>query len=245
MNERIVCLDIGDARIGVAVSDPTRTIATPVEVIKSIGWGPDILKIRSICDRYDTRKILSGLPLNMDGSEGFQAGKVRAFCRQLENAGFEVEFQDERLTTVTAEESLIAGNVSRTDRRQLVDKVAAAVILQQWLETQNLKEEKKVAEEQNNEMMNPDDEQYALAEGDVIEMLDENGETIRFTFVDALEYEGNTYLALTDEEEEDAVFFLRIDQDEDGSDVYTAPEEELEDRLFEQFLKQREQDEQE
>ena len=245
MNERIVCLDIGDARIGVAVSDPTRTIATPVEVIRSIGWGPDILKIRSICDRYDTRKILSGLPLNMDGSEGFQAGKVRAFCRQLENAGFEVEFQDERLTTVTAEESLIAGNVSRTDRRQLVDKVAAAVILQQWLETQNLKEEKKVAEEQNNEMMNPDDEQYALAEGDVIEMLDENGETIRFTFVDALEYEGNTYLALTDEEEEDAVFFLRIDQDEDGSDVYTAPEEELEDRLFEQFLKQREQDEQE
>ena len=245
MNERIVCLDIGDARIGVAVSDPTRTIATPVEVIRSIGWGPDILKIRSICDRYDTRKILSGLPLNMDGSEGFQAGKVRAFCRQLENAGFEVEFQDERLTTVTAEESLIAGNVSRTDRRQLVDKVAAAVILQQWLETQNLKEEKKVAEEQNNEMMNPDDEQYALAEGDVIEMLDENGETIRFTFVDALEYEGNTYLALTDEEEEDAVYFLRIDQDEDGSDVYTAPEEELEDRLFEQFLKQREQDEQE
>ncbi len=245
MNERIVCLDIGDARIGVAVSDPTRTIATPVEVIRSIGWGPDILKIRSICDRYDTRKILSGLPLNMDGSEGFQAGKVRAFCRQLENAGFEVEFQDERLTTVTAEESLIAGNVSRTDRRQLVDKVAAAVILQQWLETQNLKEEKKVAEEKNNEMMNPDDEQYALAEGDVIEMLDENGETIRFTFVDALEYEGNTYLALTDEEEEDAVFFLRIDQDEDGSDVYTAPEEELEDRLFEQFLKQREQDEQE
>lgn len=96
--------------------------------------------------------------------------------------------------------------------------------------------------EPNDEMMSPEDEQNALAEGDIIEMLDENGETIRFTFVDALEFEGSTYLALTEPEEDDAVFFLRIDTDEDGSDVYTAPEEELEDRLFEQFLKQREQD---
>ena len=246
MNERILCLDIGDARIGVAVSDLTRTIATPVEVIKSVGWGPDIQKIQAICDRYDTRKILSGLPLNMDGTEGFQAGKVRAFCRQLESAGFDVEFQDERLTTVTAEESLIAGNIGRTERKHLVDKVAAAIILQQWLETQNLmKEEKTMSDEQSNEMMNPDDEQYVLSEGDIIEMLDENGQTICFHFVDALEYEGNTYLALTDEEEDDAVFFLRIDREEDGSDVYTAPEEELEDKLFEQFLKQREQDEKE
>ena len=99
-----------------------------------------------------------------------------------------------------------------------------------------------MADERNEEMINPDDEQYVLSEGDIVEMLDENGKTIQFTFVDALEFEGNTYLALTEPEEDDAVFFLRIDQDEDGSDVYTAPEEELEDRLFEQFLKQREQD---
>ena len=80
MNERIVCLDIGDVRIGVAVSDPSGTIASPVEVIRRVGWGPDILKIKSICDRFETDRILSGLPLNMDGSEGFQAQKVRDFC---------------------------------------------------------------------------------------------------------------------------------------------------------------------
>ena len=140
MNERIVCLDIGDVRIGVAVSDPTWTIATPVEVIRRVGWGPDTKKIRAICERYDTGLILSGLPLNMDGTEGFQARKVRDFCAQLEKAGLKVVYQDERLSTDSAEEALIEGGVSRGGRRQVVDKVAASVILQQWLEAQKNKE---------------------------------------------------------------------------------------------------------
>lgn len=135
MNERIVCLDIGDVRIGVAVSDPTGTIASPVEVIRRVGWGPDTQKIRAICDRYQTDRILSGLPLNMDGTEGFQAQKVRSFCEQLEKAGLRVIFQDERLSTVSAEEVLIEGGISRSGRKQVVDKVAASVILQQWLQT--------------------------------------------------------------------------------------------------------------
>ena len=134
MNERIVCLDIGDVRIGVAVSDPSCTIASPVEVIRRIGWGPDVRKIKEICERYGTNRILSGLPLNMDGTEGFQTQKVRDFCRQLEIAGLNVAFQDERLSTVTAENALIEGGMSRGGRKQNVDKVAAAVILQQWLE---------------------------------------------------------------------------------------------------------------
>lgn len=136
MNERIVCLDIGDVRIGVAVSDPTRTIAAPVEVIHRVGWGPDTRKIAAICERYDTKQILSGLPLNMDGTEGFQAQKVRAFCEQLENAGLQVLFQDERLSTVTAEDALLEGGVSRAGRKQAVDKIAASIILQQWLAEQ-------------------------------------------------------------------------------------------------------------
>lgn len=141
MNERIVCLDIGDVRIGVAVSDPTRTIAAPVEVIRRVGWGPDTRKIAAICERYDTNQILSGLPRNMDGTEGFQARKVRAFCEQLEKVGLQVLFQDERLSTVTAEDALLEGGVSRAGRKQAVDKIAASIILQQWLAEQ--KESKK------------------------------------------------------------------------------------------------------
>ena len=135
MNERIVCLDIGDVRIGVAVSDPTGTIASPVEVIRRIGWGPDVQKIKAICGRYETNRVLSGLPLNMDGSEGFQARKVRDFCSRLEAAGLVITFQDERLSTVSAEDVLIGSGMSRTDRKQNVDKIAACVILQQWLES--------------------------------------------------------------------------------------------------------------
>ena len=133
MNERVVALDIGDVRIGVAVSDLTRTIATPVEVITRIGWGPDTKAVRALCDRYETTIVVSGLPLNMDGSEGFQAKKVRSLCDQLVKAGLTVFFQDERLSTVMAEDALLEGNVSRENRKGKVDKVAAAVILEQWL----------------------------------------------------------------------------------------------------------------
>ena len=134
MNERILCLDVGDVRIGIAVSDPTRTIATPVEVLTRVGWGPDTRRIAELCRQYDTTEIVSGLPLNMDGTEGFQAEKVRAFCAQLEKAGLHVQFQDERLTTVSAEDFMLEDNLSRADRKKRVDKVAAAVILRQWLD---------------------------------------------------------------------------------------------------------------
>ena len=136
MNERVVCLDVGDVRIGIAVSDPTRTIASPVEVLRRVGWGPDTRRIADICRRYDTVEILSGLPLNMDGTEGFQAGKVREFCVQLEKAGLRVRYQDERLTTVSAEDAMLEANLSREERKSRVDKVAAALILQQWLDEQ-------------------------------------------------------------------------------------------------------------
>ena len=136
MNERVVCLDVGDVRIGIAVSDPTRTIATPVEVLRRVGWGPDTRRIADICRRYDTVEVLSGLPLNMDGTEGFQAGKVREFCAQLEKVGLRVQYQDERLTTVSAEDAMLEADLSREERKSRVDKVAAALILQQWLDEQ-------------------------------------------------------------------------------------------------------------
>ena len=83
------------------------------------------------------------------------------------------------------------------------------------------------------------DDLNALAEGDLIEMIGEDGETVSFIFVDALEYEGDVYLALAEPEEDDAVFFLKVEQDEDGNDVYNAPEEALEDILFQKFTEMR------
>ena len=142
MNERILCLDIGDVRIGVAVSDPTGTIAQPLEVYKRVGYGPDSKYVKALCDRYETDQVLLGLPLNMDGTLGGQAQKAQDFGRVLEERmGLTVYYQDERRTTVTAESVLISGNVRREDRKLYVDKLAAAVILEQWLATQSRQKE--------------------------------------------------------------------------------------------------------
>ena len=91
----------------------------------------------------------------------------------------------------------------------------------------------------NPEQYDPDQDPNALTEGDIIEMVGEDGETESFIFVDALEYEGDVYLALAEPDEDDAVFFLKIEQDEDGNDVYNAPDEALEDILFARFTEMR------
>jgi len=227
MNERILCLDIGDVRIGVAVSDSLRMIASPVEVIKRVGFGPDVKRIQALCQQYDTTLILSGLPLNMDGTEGFQAQKVKLFCQQLEKAGMTVYYQDERLTTVTAEGALLEGNMHRAERKQTVDKVAAAVILQQWLDTMhNSESEEKNMSEQSN----------------IIELIDENGETVSFEHLATLEHEGGYYIALmviTEEgsEDEGEVVIMKIETDENGDECYVCVENEDEqEAVFVKFL---------
>ena len=97
----------------------------------------------------------------------------------------------------------------------------------------------------NPESLEPEDDVNALSEGDLIEMIGDDGETVSFIFVDALEYEGDVYLALAEPKEDDAVFFLKIEQDENGNDIYNAPDEALEDILFEKFTEMRSQDESE
>ena len=142
MAGRVIALDVGDVRIGVAVSDPTGTIAQPLEVYKRVGYGPDSKYVKALCDRFETDQVLLGLPLNMDGTLGGQAQKAQDFGRVLEERmGLTVFYQDERRTTVTAESVLISGNVRREDRKLYVDKLAAAVILEQWLATQSRQKE--------------------------------------------------------------------------------------------------------
>ena len=136
MTGRILGLDVGDRRIGVALSDSLRLIATPHSVYTRVGYGPDVKHIQSLCRENQAELIVCGLPRNMDGSEGFQAEKVRAFARQLTDSGLQVVFQDERLSTVSAHQALIAGGMHREERKGTVDKVAAAVILQAYLDSQ-------------------------------------------------------------------------------------------------------------
>lgn len=234
MDERILALDVGDARIGIAVSDPTRTLAQPVEVLQRKGWGPDTRRIQELCAAYDTRLVLSGLPLNMDGTAGEQARKVREFCAQLEKLGLTVYYQDERLTTVSAEQALIHGNMHRRERRQVVDKVAAVVILQSWLDAQAARP---AAEMEGNAVSENQ-------ENNIIELVDENGETVQFEHLATLEYEGEYYIALMvldeehhTEDDEGEVVIMKIAKDENGEECYEYVEDEdLQEVVFEKFL---------
>ena len=136
MSGRILALDVGDRRIGIALSDETQLIATPHSVYTRVGWGPDVKHIQKLYNDSKAVLVVCGLPRNMDGSVGFQTEKVQSFAEQLTKAGLPVVFQDERLSTVSAHQALIEGGMRRDDRKGTVDKVAAAVILQSYLDAQ-------------------------------------------------------------------------------------------------------------
>lgn len=136
--ERLLCLDVGDKRIGIAVSDPLGLTAQPLETYTRVGYGPDARHIARLAGEKGTQNVLLGLPRNMDGSEGEQAGKVRAFAEKLEQEGMQITFWDERLTTRSAHASLIESGLRRSARKSVVDQVAAVLILQSFLDAGGL-----------------------------------------------------------------------------------------------------------
>lgn len=132
--QRVLCLDVGEKRIGVAVSDLLGLTAQGVATIHSEGVERDLVRVRALAEQYEAEKIVVGLPRNMDGSTGFQAERVKAFAQRLAEMGYQIIYQDERLTTASARRTLIEGDVSRKKRKQVIDKLAAVYILQGYLD---------------------------------------------------------------------------------------------------------------
>ena len=132
---RLIALDVGARRVGVAVSDELGLIASPVESVDMKRDGMDHLV--ALIERYDPERIIIGLPLGMSGREGPQAAATRAFAQQLRGrVDRPIVFWDERLTTFMADQSLIEAGHRRARRKQHVDAVAAALILQSYLDSQ-------------------------------------------------------------------------------------------------------------
>lgn len=131
---RVLAFDPGSKRIGVAVSDPLRIVASPLTVLDA---GDPWDEITDLIDRYDPTEIVVGLPVSLSGGEGPSAERARSFGEELEErTGRSIVWVDERYTTATAEAVLIEGGVRRRERKHSVDKVAAAVILQHYLTSQ-------------------------------------------------------------------------------------------------------------
>jgi putative Holliday junction resolvase len=133
---RAIGLDLGTKRIGVAVSDSDRTVATPIEVVtRSSDVARDRLRIGDIVREWEATTVVVGLPLSLSGQVGPAAKAALTEVEALRaTLGVPVETYDERLSTVTAERSLMEQSLRAPARRRVVDKVAAAVMLQAWLD---------------------------------------------------------------------------------------------------------------
>lgn len=135
-------MDVGDRRIGIAVSDSLGWTAQAVGTLERKNNEYDFAKIKEILVEYQPEKLVIGLPKNMNGTLGPQGEKTTLFAKQLEDMfDIEIVFWDERLTTVFAHKTMIEANVKRKDRKKKVDTVAAVLILQSYLDYLNNKKE--------------------------------------------------------------------------------------------------------
>jgi len=133
---RVLGLDHGTKRIGIAISDELKMIATPLEYIEAEPFAPFLERLRQIIREKEVELIIVGMPRNMDGSYGPAALKVREFVAVLKDAvAIPIRTLDERLTSAQANRFLIQADVRRADRKEKVDKTAAALLLQGYLDS--------------------------------------------------------------------------------------------------------------
>lgn len=137
---RVMGLDVGTATIGVAVSDELGYTAQGVEVIRRTGLKTDLERLGELARAYQVESVVVGIPRNMNGTYGPAAEEVRRFAREIKKRlGLPLYEEDERLTTVAAERVLLEADLSRRRRRQVVDQVAAVLILQSFLQRRQQK----------------------------------------------------------------------------------------------------------
>lgn len=244
---RVICLDVGERRIGVAVTDALDLTAQGVETIWCKGIENDLARVVELCRQFETDRVLCGLPRNMDGSEGFQAQRVRAFAERLTAAGYNVRFQDERMTTKLATGVLLEADVRRSKRKDVVDKLAATYILQSFMDSGGWKQDKKIFLGGIYKMS--ENQELNMQPEDIIELIDEDGNEVSFEHLMTLEHDGKAYICLAPVEPmedvaEDELVIMRIETDEEGNDYYaTVDNEEELDAVFEKYLEIAEADE--
>ena len=133
---RVLGLDVGSKTIGVALSDETGMLASPLETLERKGTAPDTAAVAALANKFEAERVIVGMPYEMDGEIGPRAKRVQVLIDALLAAGLRVDTWDERFSTVAAERALLEADLSRARRKEVVDKVAAAYILQGWLDSQ-------------------------------------------------------------------------------------------------------------
>ena len=132
---KVMGLDFGDKRIGVALSDVSRFLSTGLETYTRISIEKDLQHLKKIIEDNNVKVVVFGLPLNMDGTRGIRVEKTENFAEKLKAmCNVMIDYYDERLSSVSAEDILIEAGVRREKRKELIDKVAATLILQDYLD---------------------------------------------------------------------------------------------------------------
>lgn len=132
---RILGLDIGTKTISLAISDPLGMIASNLKTIKRKDLNTDIQSVIDVINVYDVTLLVCGLPLNMNGDSGKQVSRVKNVAERIKDrSGINLVYEDERLTTVSAERCLIESKVRRENRKKYVDQIAASIILKSYLD---------------------------------------------------------------------------------------------------------------
>ena len=133
-----MALDVGDRTIGIAISDATKMIAQGIEVIRRVGNVKDLARLAELISEYDVSEIVVGYPKNMNGSIGERCVIVEKFKKKIKNAFPQIKYHywDERLSTMEAQKILISSDVRRDKRKKVIDKMAAVIILQGYLDRQ-------------------------------------------------------------------------------------------------------------
>ncbi|MCY0908151.1 MAG: Holliday junction resolvase RuvX [Sulfobacillus thermotolerans] len=225
-----MALDVGDKWIGVAISDETALLASTKPPIKRTSEAQDVERIVALVSEWNINEIVVGLPLNMNASVGPQAQKTLKFVDALRaQVSCDVVTWDERLTTRQAERLLIERDVRRENRKKLVDGLAAALILQGYLDHKRHtqpREDITMADDKDLLGHGPEEED------EIITLTDEDGNEHEFVVVDVIEVEEQDYAILlpidTEEDEEAEAVILRLEKDDDGDDVLVDIESEEE-----------------
>ena len=134
---RILGVDYGDSRIGLSLSDPLKMIASPFQTIRNEGSEKRLQSLQTLIEEQEVESIVVGLPIGMKGQETAQTKKVREFADSLSVLNLPIYLEDERLSSVSAEKSMIIQKIKTGHNKGMIDQRAAAILLQQFLDKQN------------------------------------------------------------------------------------------------------------
>ena len=244
IGKRAIAFDIGNKRIGVAVSDPFNEYAMPCETyVRTRNFAADVEAVAKIAKDRGVGVIVCGMPVNYDGTESIQTVKTREFVDALRAAtDLPIELEDERFTTMQARETQIMGGVKRDERKKTIDSIAASYILESYLAREKMRA--KQAEERA--MSEIKDEIYEEEDDRIFELEADDGTIERLYHLATIEYRKAMYCVFqkaepeTEEEEDEVIIFALQGEDEDAM-LVPVEDPQLLDEVFAEFCHQYEQ----